>query len=250
MKQLIQQCKLCQILSGAACLHYCPYQSHALIEAAIRRFIKEDGYLSKLDVNERTQTHKLAEYIQHALPEYNVDCEYNKNLTHAKELDFSRIVNAIKMFLNERNQDIREHYSIEIIAQLREELTKAKPISDESDLNNDKEAYSFLQFTRPGKRRKKYIKRVYPDIIAHLRGTNTNKIIIEAKKESNKDPKARFFDLIKLGLFTEQNGQFGYDVGYFIELPSKRLPDKFEIKFVPNSLVPNSNVFIVKIVAI
>lgn len=246
----MKKCTLCQLLSDNICHHYCSWQYHELIEAAIRRFIKEDRYLSELDVNERSQTHKLAEYIQHMLPEYNVDCEYNKNLTREKELDFSKIVKSVKEFLNERIQDNREHNSTETIAQLREELAKAKPISDESDLNENKEVYSFLQFSRPGKRNKKYIKRVYPDIIAHLRGTNTNKIVIEAKKESNKDKKARLFDLIKLGLFTEQNGQFCYEAGYFIELPSKSVPGKFEIKFIKDDTVPNSNVFIVKIVSL
>ena len=244
MKRLIQQCKLCQILSGAICHNYCSFQYHTLIESAIRRFIKEDGHLSKLDVNERSQTHKLAEYIQHALPEYNVDCEYNKNLTKDKQLNFEKIVDAIKVFVNNPQQSTTN--SEQNLAPLRLELDNQSTVYDENGFDEP----TFLQFTSEFDKDKKYIKRVYPDIIAHLRGTNTNKIVIEAKKASNKDQKARLFDLIKLGLFTERNGQFGYEAGYFIDLPSKNIPDKFEVKFSRYSLVPNSNVFIVKIVKV
>lgn len=244
MKHLMQRCKLCQILSEAVCNDCCPYQYHALIEAALRRFIKEDKHLSELDVNERSQTHKLAEYIQNLIPEYNVDCEYNKNLRMDKKLNFEKIVDAIKVFVNNPQQ--RPTDSELNLAPLRLELDNQSKVYDENGFDEP----TFLQFTSEFEKNKKYIKHVYPDIIAHLRGTNTNKIVIEAKKESNKDKKARLFDLIKLGLFTEQGGQFGYEAGYFIELPSKSVPGKFEIKFIKDTVVPNSNVFIVKIVAI
>lgn len=246
MKHLMQRCKLCQILSEAVCNDCCPYQYHALIEAALRRFIKEDKHLSELDVNERSQTHKLAEYIQNLISEYNVDCEYNKNLRMDKKLDFTQIVESIKAFLRERGQHIENPELEKILEQLRKELNKSSAIYDEGS----SETPSLLQFTSTTESDDKYVKHVYPDIIAHLRGTKTNKIVIEAKKESNEDPKARWFDLIKLGLFTQQGGQFGYEAGYFIELPSKSVPGKFEIKFIKDTVVPNSNVFIVKIVAI
>lgn len=240
----MKKCRLCQFLSDPICRRYCSYQYHEIIEAAIRRFIKEDRYLSKLDVNERSQTHKLAEYIQHMLPEYNVDCEYNKNLTKDKQLNFEKIVDAIKVFVNNPQQSTTDYKTN--LEPLRLELDKQSIIYDENGFDEP----TFLQFTSEFEKKKKYIKHVYPDIIAHLRGTNTNKIVIEAKKESNKDKKARFFDLIKLGLFTEQNGQFDYEAGYFIELPSKSVPGKFEIKFIKDDTVPNSNVFIVKIVSL
>lgn len=245
MKHL-QRCKLCQILSGAVCndCYTCLY--HELIEAALRRFIKEDRHLSELDVNERSQTHKLAGYIQDLIPEYNVDCEYNKNLRMDKKLDFTQIVESIKTFLMERGQHIENPELEKILEQLRKELNNSSAIYDEGS----SETPSFLQFTSTTESDGKYIKHVYPDIIAHLRGTKINKIVIEAKKESNDDPKARWFDLIKLGLFTQQGGQFGYEAGYFLDLPSWSIPDRFEVQFIPERLVPNSNVFTVKIVAI
>ena len=237
-------CIFCQMCSDNTCFYHHAYQYHALIEAALRRFIKEDRHLFELDVNERSQTHKLAEYIQQAMPEYNVDCEYNKNLRMDKKLDFTQIVESIKTFLRKRGQHIEDPELAKILEQLRKELNKSSAIYDEGN----SEAPSFLQFSGTVESNDKYVKHVYPDVIAHLRGTNTNKIVIEAKKESNVEPKARWFDLIKLGLFTQRGGQFGYEAGYFIDLPSWSIPDKFEIQFSQDKTVPNSNVFIVKIV--
>lgn len=237
-------CIFCQMCCDNTCLYHRAYQYHALIEHALRRFIKEDRYLSELDVNERSQTHKLAEYIQQAMPEYNVDCEFNKNLTMDKVLDFTKIVEEVKTFLNGRGREITNDAPEPILDQLRQELENPFKIYDEGDLAEP----SFLQFTGDGgTSNEKYIKRVFPDIITHLRGTSMNKVVIEAKKESNKNKKARWFDLIKLGLFTETDGQFGYDAGYFIELPSGRPPRKFKIKFEPWNIIRNSNVFIVKV---
>ncbi len=239
-------CIFCQMCSDNTCLYHSAYQYHALIEHALRRFIKEDRYLSELDVNERSQTHKLAEYIQQAMPEYNVDCEFNKNLAMDKVLDFTKIVDEVKTFLDGRGRKITNDALESILDQLRQELENPFKIYAEGDLAEP----SFLQFTGDGgTSNEKYIKRVFPDIIAHLRGTSMNKVVIEAKKESNKNKKARWFDLIKLGLFTKINGQFGYDAGYFIDLPSKPILDKFEVQFSRDETVSNSNVFIVKVIS-
>lgn len=39
---------------------------------------KNDSFLLENNVNERSVTHKLAEYIQLQFQEYHVDCEYNR----------------------------------------------------------------------------------------------------------------------------------------------------------------------------
>jgi len=48
------------------------------INKTIKIFYKNDLFLVKNKANERSMTHKLAEYIQKKFPEYNVDCEYNR----------------------------------------------------------------------------------------------------------------------------------------------------------------------------
>ena len=40
-----------------------------IIIRTLEKFLKEDSYLSDVDANERSQTHKIAEYLQQILPE-------------------------------------------------------------------------------------------------------------------------------------------------------------------------------------
>ena len=223
-----------------------------IIIRTLEKFLKDDSYLSDVDANERSQTHKIAEYLQQILPEYNVDCEYNRNLRQEKTLNFSEIVYKIKDFLakTSNSDELRKHKRTRM-SKLLGMITPENIIADESSSlqTQDSSNYvGYLTFTYEAHNKKyKYIKRVFPDIIAHLRGTNTNKIVIEAKKEDHKRPEAVLFDRIKLGLFTKQNGQFDYDIGFFITLPNKKITNKFTIKMYKDKLVSKSNVYIVNI---
>jgi hypothetical protein len=57
------------------------------IQIALEILYEKDMFLLKNDVNERSISHKLAEYIQQQFSEYHVDCEYNRvgNLTVDEE---------------------------------------------------------------------------------------------------------------------------------------------------------------------
>lgn len=58
------------------------------IEEALRLLYKKDRFLITNTTNERSITHKFAEYIQSLFPEWNVDCEYNrKGEGESKEID-------------------------------------------------------------------------------------------------------------------------------------------------------------------
>ncbi len=48
---------------------------------------KQDSFLLKNKVNERSVSHKLGEYLQQQFPDWNVDCEYNKKGDATKILD-------------------------------------------------------------------------------------------------------------------------------------------------------------------
>ena len=61
-------------------------QVQAMVREAVRRLYQADAQLIKYEVNERSITHWLATYLQGDFPEWNVDCEYNRN-----ELDPKRI---------------------------------------------------------------------------------------------------------------------------------------------------------------
>jgi hypothetical protein len=48
---------------------------------------KADSDLLENEVNERSISHKLAEYLQPHFPDWNVDCEYNRKGPHPKVLE-------------------------------------------------------------------------------------------------------------------------------------------------------------------
>jgi len=48
------------------------------LSTALQLLYKNDLFLIENSTNERSITHKLAEYIQQLFPEWHVDCEYNR----------------------------------------------------------------------------------------------------------------------------------------------------------------------------
>lgn len=68
-----------------------PYPSEEEIKqrviVALCRLYLNDRDLLEIDANERTITHKLAEYLQDEFPEWHVDCEYNRRGDQVKRLD-------------------------------------------------------------------------------------------------------------------------------------------------------------------
>jgi hypothetical protein len=56
------------------------------VRTAIKLFVREDTHLLKIDVNERSITHRLAIYLQDAFKGWDVDCEYNRNRYDTKKL--------------------------------------------------------------------------------------------------------------------------------------------------------------------
>jgi hypothetical protein len=55
---------------------------------AIARLLEEDRFLLVNNVNERSISHKLAEYLQGEFSEWHVDCEYNRDHHEVKTLKF------------------------------------------------------------------------------------------------------------------------------------------------------------------
>jgi hypothetical protein len=54
--------------------------------SAYDTLLKQDRALLELDANERSLTHKLAEHLQAEFPDWDVDCEYNRNGAIPKRL--------------------------------------------------------------------------------------------------------------------------------------------------------------------
>jgi hypothetical protein len=60
------------------------------IDSKLRRakadFLAADTSLLEMNANERSMTHKFAEHLQRQFPDWNVDCEYNRNGSVPKRL--------------------------------------------------------------------------------------------------------------------------------------------------------------------
>ena len=57
-----------------------------IVKCCIQTLRRRDKIILDINVNERTITHKLAEYLQQHLPEFNVDCEYNRYEDYQKRI--------------------------------------------------------------------------------------------------------------------------------------------------------------------
>lgn len=142
----------------------------APIAEALSILLERDGYLLKVDANERSIIHRFAMYLQGQLPKFHVDCEYNRD-----GIDPKRI----------------EHFYVS------------------PDLE-DTEA-----------------KTAFPDVIAHIRGTNKNYLVIELKKTTNNVD--RMFDFAKLRGYKHN---LGYEYALFIELAAAGEPDVLRVEWV------------------
>jgi len=56
------------------------------VQMAIDILFKNDHFLLRVGVHERTVAHKLAEYLQNGFPEWHVDLEYNRKENDIKAL--------------------------------------------------------------------------------------------------------------------------------------------------------------------
>lgn len=146
-----------------------------ILEKALKILYVKDRYLLKHNCHERSITHKLAEYLQELLPQYNVDCEYN--------LDIDNKDNRRKRWISQK-----------VIENIRQEIENSRKSLNESNWNLSEEI-------------EKLSKGFYPDIIVHRRGSNNfNKLVIEGKKGNlNSD-----LDVEKLTALTSQDGEPHY----------------------------------------
>jgi hypothetical protein len=208
------------------------------IELGLKSLFREDGYLLEKGIAERAITHKLGEHLQYIFPEWNVDCEYNKNIDQYKGIgkeDVRMVLVKMENYLRENFSDgiqfgENDIYTKEEIQNLRNQLLEADRIHYIKSID----LYLF-SLSINGKR---FRQTVYPDIIIHHRGTKNNNIVIEAKKTGSKKIE-RLYDLVKLAVFI-LSSEYKYKKGFFIELPVKENFHRFSnFKTEELSIVPN-----------
>jgi len=71
---------------------------------AYRKLLRHDFYLLQVAANERSITHKFAEYLQREFPSYNVDCEYNRIGNDTKKLD--GLLSELKKVFSESKKEV------------------------------------------------------------------------------------------------------------------------------------------------
>ena len=69
---------------------YVKEQIENALGAAIDLLLTADEDTLRLDINERTISHRLAMYLEPHFPGWNVDCEYNRDHDDMKRLDIKR----------------------------------------------------------------------------------------------------------------------------------------------------------------
>lgn len=152
------------------------------VSEAITKIFERDLYLLTHDLNERTIAHKYAIYLQEQFSEYDVDCEYNKNVDDDRN---KKLIYIVEKEYREINR-IKRAFSADII---------------EDDIE-----YMALS--------------IFPDIIVHKRGENLkNHLIVEIKKSTNTNLQEKAFDLKKLECYTDKlrHNKLAYEFGVFIE---------------------------------
>ena len=154
------------------------------LEEAVDRLFVNDHYLIENKAHERSITHILAKHLADLFPLYDIDCEYDLDITNFKG-----------RYPNKKEIEI-----------LRDELEKVKTYiknSTEKTINEYGEIIVPLN--------------IYPDIIIHKRGTNKlNTLIIELKKSTNNNRKSIQLDNLKLEAYTSQ--KLSYRFGAYIDL--------------------------------
>ena len=71
------------------------------INSALESLIKYDYYLLQFDVNERSISHKFANYLEPYFPTWHIDCEYNRDESLSSKP--SKKFNPKKLNISPRN---------------------------------------------------------------------------------------------------------------------------------------------------
>jgi hypothetical protein len=204
------------------------------IELALRELEETDWYLLASDVSERAITHRLALYLQNMLPMWKVDCEWNRSVNAEGEIEplaielkyfLDRMLCEINLILESyysatleakcENGSINSRDSIEVLKSLEKQLKETEPIFDEN-------IGTWVMVLRTLDN-KEIRKRVFPDIVCHLRDQQFNEFVIEVKKNSNRDEMSYTYDIIKLICLT-RGLKHSFRYGYFIEIPATLSP--------------------------
>ncbi|MGO4952334.1 hypothetical protein [Paenibacillus sp. DRB1-1] len=151
------------------------------VNKALLKLYEKDKYLIKNDLNERTIAHKFSNYIQEEFNEFDVDCEYNKNVDEAEG---NKNIYFLKQEYLELNKNFKETVSIDNIEYVR--------MSIYPDI-----------------------------IIHKRGSNLQNLLIIGIKKSTNREDRNFDFSKLKCYTDTSRHNKLGYAWGLFVEFKTK-----------------------------
>ena len=120
---------------------------------------------------------------------------------------------------NSSERNIVFHFAKYFFLQLSESKFGRYDLDCEYNRNKcDEHEYKEIKYNYDNK---KHI--IYPDLILHKRGTNTQNILaIEFKKHTNYNKRSKENDYFKLKALTDSESEFNYKLGLFIILGATR----------------------------
>lgn len=86
-----------------------PKEVEERTSAALDRFLHEDEYLLRYNLGERTIAHRFAVCLEAVFPEWNVDCEYNRDGRNIKRIPLSEACRRLFRTTDAVNPDIIVH---------------------------------------------------------------------------------------------------------------------------------------------
>lgn len=137
-----------------------------------------------------------------------------------------RIMHCInKIYEDDYDLFDRDNYEVTVSVKLAQYLFiefKEYDVDCEYNKHKDKKKYSH-----------ELNKSMRPDIVVHKRGCDEkNLVFIEIKKKTNKSKRAD--DFAKIIAATNQNREYGYTLGVFIDFPKNK--EKLVMKYFENGM--------------
>jgi len=122
------------------------------VENALKKLSTNDSFLIDANTNERTISHKLAEYLQEEFPNlyWNVDCEYNRHGGEIKRLEIPQNKNSLDdieaktvfpdIIIHQRNNDDNNLLLIEV---KKSSNTQSRRLDENKLIAFTKEPYNY-----------------------------------------------------------------------------------------------------------
>ena len=82
------------------------------IDSAINSFLTNEKDLFEIDSNERTISQNFSTYLKPIFPEWDVDCDYNRDMKNIKKLEIKGEIKSIYTDISIHHRESQENYIV------------------------------------------------------------------------------------------------------------------------------------------